>query len=128
MPSFDTSLTARLINAGIPSALAIDVAAAIAAAPISPASVALALTDNSATPGNTTISTPSGRAAFAAAASTVVVTSTIATLASKINVNLEGAPDATLSSVSVTLANGSFTVTGNAAATATKKFSFTVLN
>lgn len=129
MPAADTSLTYRLINAGIPAALATDVAAAIAVAPSNPVTVATPLTDSSATPGNATINTSSGRAAFAAAASTVVVTSSLVTVASKVFVQLEGAADATLTSVlGVTLAAGSFTVTGNATATATKKFSFIVIN
>lgn len=84
-------------------------------------------TDTSGTPGNATINTLSGRAAFAAAGSTVVVTNSTVTAASKVFVSLRGG-DATLVSVRVTPAAGSFTVTGNAAATATTIFDFFVVN
>lgn len=86
------------------------------------------LTDISGTPGNGTSSGVRGRAAFAAAASTIVITSTQVTASSSIFVQLESA-DATLTTIlSVVPAAGSFTVTGNAAATATTKFSFLVIN
>lgn len=86
-------------------------------------------TDISGTPGAGTSSGTRGRAAFAAAASTIVVTSTLVTATSSVFIQLEGAADATLTSVlGVTLAAGSFTVTGNAAATAAKTFSFLVVN
>ena len=84
-------------------------------------------TDTSGTPGNTTINTLSGRAAFAAAGTTVVVTNSTVTAASKVFVSLRGG-DATLTSVRVTPAAGSFTVTGIAAATATTIFDFFVVN
>lgn len=154
MPSFDLSLTGRLINAGIPAALATDVAAAISAAPAFTSAVAItggtingasvgvttpavvkasdfqgAITDISGTPGNGTVNTPTGRAAFAAAGSTVTITSSLVAATSKIMVTLEGAADTTLTGiVGVTPGAGSFVVTGNAAATATKKFSFVVFN
>lgn len=85
-------------------------------------------TDISGTPGNGTSSGLRGRAAFAAAASTVTITSTQVTAASSIFIQLEGAADATLTRVDVTPGAGTFTVTGNAAATAIKKFSFLVIN
>jgi len=84
-------------------------------------------TDISGTPGNGTSSGTRGRAAFAAAGTSVVVTSTLVTAASSVLVQLGGA-DATLTSVRVTAAAGSFTVTGNAAATATTPFDFLVVN
>lgn len=84
-------------------------------------------TDTSGTPGNATINTLSGRAAFAAAGSTVVITNSTVTATSKVFVSLRGG-DATLTSVRVTPAAGSFTVTGNAAATATTIFDFLVVN
>jgi hypothetical protein len=84
-------------------------------------------TDSSGTPGNATINNLSGRAAFAAAASTVVITNSKVTATSKVFVSLAGG-DATLTSVRVTPAAGSFTVTGNAAATGTKNFDFLVVN
>lgn len=84
-------------------------------------------TDSSGTPGNATINNLSGRAAFAAAGSTVVITNSTVTATSKVFVSLRGG-DATLTSVRVTPAAGSFTVTGNAAATATTIFDFLIVN
>lgn len=84
-------------------------------------------TDSSGTPGNVTNNSPRGRVAVAAAASTVVVTSSLVTAASTILVSLGGA-DATLTSVRVTPAAGSFTVTGNAAATGNTALDFLVVN
>jgi hypothetical protein len=84
-------------------------------------------TDSSGTPGNATINTLSGRAAFAAAGTTVVVTNSTVAATSKVFVSLR-AGDSTLTSVRVTPAAGSFTVTGNAAATATTIFDFFVVN
>ena len=81
--------------------------------------------DLSGTPGNGTAHSTMGKAAFAAAGSTVTITDRFVTAASAVLVQLGGA-DATLTSVRVTPANGSFTVTGNAAATATTPFTFTV--
>jgi hypothetical protein len=91
--------------------------------------LALTRTDSSATPGNVTNNSALGRAAFAVGASTVVVTNSIVTASSEVFVELRGAADATLTSiVGVTVAAGSFTVTGNANATAAKQFSFLVVN
>lgn len=84
-------------------------------------------TDSSGTPGNATINTPRGRAAFAAAGSSVVITNSLVTATSTVLVQLGGA-DATLTTVRVTAAAGSFTVTGNAAATGTTPFDFLVIN
>jgi hypothetical protein len=84
--------------------------------------------DSTGTPGNVTNNSAAGRAAFAAAASTVVVTNALVLAADTVMVTLLGAADATLTGiVGVTVAAGSFTVTGNAAATATKGFMFTVI-
>jgi len=84
-------------------------------------------TDSSGTPGNVTNNSPRGRAAFAAAGSSVVVTNSLVAATSTVLVSLGGS-DATLTSVRVTPAAGSFTVTGNAAATATTVFDFLVVN
>ena len=84
-------------------------------------------TDISGTPGNGTASTARGRAAFAAAAASVVITSTLVTATSSIFVQLN-TTDTTLTSVSVVAAAGSFTVTGDAAATAITTFDFHVIN
>jgi len=85
-----------------------------------------ALTDGSGTPGNVTQNVARGRAAFAAAASSVVVTNSQVAANSTVLVSLRGG-DATLTSVRVTPAAGSFTVTGNAAATATTIFDYVVI-
>lgn len=91
-------------------------------------SLKLSYTDNSGTPGNTTINTPSGRAAIATGASTCQVTSSIVTAISKVMVNLESA-DATLTTILHTIPGaGSFTVTGSANATGNCTFSFVIFN
>ena len=97
------------------------------AAAVKTSNLAATNTDSSGTPGNVTNNSPRGRAAFAAAGSTVVVTSSLVTAASTILVLLGGA-DATLTSVRVGAAAGSFTVTGNAAATGITRFDFLVVN
>lgn len=84
-------------------------------------------TDSSGTPGNATNNNLSGRAAFAAAASTCVITNSKVTAASKVFVQII-TNDATLKSCVALPAAGSFTVTGNAAATGTTVFDFLVVN
>jgi hypothetical protein len=86
------------------------------------------ITDSSGTPGNVTNNATRGRAAFAASANTCVVTSNQVTANSMIIVTLRAA-DATLTTIlHVVTAAGSFTVTGNAAATAAAAFDFLVVN
>lgn len=82
--------------------------------------------DRSSTPGNVTINTPQGRAAFAAGGTQVVVTNALVTAQHTVLVSL-GGTDATLLHLRVTAANGSFTVRGNAAATGITPFDFAVL-
>lgn len=90
--------------------------------------LAMTRTDSSGTPGNVTNNSALGRAAFAAAGTSVVVTNSTVTATSEVFVNLI-TTDATLTSCRVTaIAAGSFTVTGNAAATAAATFSFLVVN
>lgn len=90
--------------------------------------LAVTRTDSSGTPGNVTNNNALGRAAFAAAGSSVVVTNSLVTANSEVFVNLI-TTDATLTSIRVTaIGAGSFTVTGNAAATAAATFSFLVVN
>jgi hypothetical protein len=84
-------------------------------------------TDISGTPGNGTSNGTKGRAAFAAGASTVTVNSSIVSTLSTVIVQLGGS-DATLTSVRVVAAAGSFTVTGNATATGVTTFDFLVVN
>lgn len=89
-------------------------------------SFAAAVTDSSGTPGNATQNTDRGRAAFAAAASTVTITNSQVAANSTVLAQLGGA-DATLTSVRVTPGAGSFTVTGNAAATGTTPFDYFII-
>lgn len=90
--------------------------------------LAITRTDSSGTPGNVTNNSGLGRAAFAAAGTSVVVTNSLVTANSEVFVNLI-TTDVTLTSIRVTAVGaGSFTVTGNAAATAAATFSFLVVN
>jgi hypothetical protein len=98
-----------------------------APAAVKTTNLAATYSDSSGTPGSASNNNPRGRAAFAAAASSVVITSSLVTAASTILVSL-GGNDATLTSIRVTPAAGSFTVTGNAAATATTPFDWVVVN
>ena len=82
-------------------------------------------TDSSGTPGNATANTALGRSAIAASATACVVTNNLVSSASVVQVSLETA-DATATRVIVVPANGSFTVTANAAATGTTKFNWLV--
>lgn len=136
MPATDTSLIGGLVEIGVPNALAVDVAARLAATDIGTGGTPVAAkvrdlqanyTDISGTPGNGTANTTSGKAAFAGAGTTVTVTNSLVTAASKVFVQLGGA-DATLTTVRVTPGSGSFVVTGNAAATGTTPFTFLVVN
>jgi hypothetical protein len=89
--------------------------------------VAITRTDSTGTPGNVTNNSALGRAAIAAAATTCVVTNSLVTANSEVFVEMIS-NDTTLTSIRVTVAAGSFTVTGNAAATAATSFRFLVLN
>jgi hypothetical protein len=78
------------------------------------------------TVGAQTISKPFGTVNFAAGATTLVVTNTTVTTTSKIFVQVCGT-DATAISARVTRANGSFTITLNAAATAETAVAFFIV-
>lgn len=91
--------------------------------------VRVAYTDSTGTPGAATINKTAGRVKFAAAAVTLVVTNNTCFATSIINVNLEGAADATATRAFVSAQiNGSFTITLNAAATAATTVSFQITN
>lgn len=92
-----------------------------------PPAYVIAITDTSGTPGNATINTQSGRAAIAAAGTTVTITSSLCTAASKVELQLETV-DATCKSLVVVPGAGSFVVTANAATTGICKFSFIINN
>jgi ribosomal protein L27 len=79
------------------------------------------------TTGARTINLPSGKVNFAAGDLTLVVTNSIVTTASIVQVQVEGT-DLTAISARVTPAAGSFTITLNAPATAETKVNFTVIN
>lgn len=83
--------------------------------------------DNSGSPGNTTINTPRGRAAIAAAASTCVVTNSSVVATSSVFVTPR-TNDSTGIPLLAVAAAGSFTVTAKAAATANLPFDFLVVN
>lgn len=98
-----------------------------------PKKITLWATDNSASPGATTINKPSGRGAIASGASACVVTNSTVTAASIVTVQLETSAAGVGGLVCVP-ASGSFTVTsvnGTGAVTVTTanaKFSFIVHN
>jgi hypothetical protein len=84
--------------------------------------------DASGTPGAATINEPSGKVAIAAGASSVVVTNNLVT-ASSIIIPVLQVADATLTQIlRVVPGAGSFTITGNANATAATKVAFIVIN
>lgn len=119
----------------VPSAVAITggtvngaTVGATTRAAVSATTIASTATDSTGTPGNVTNNSANGRAAFAAAGTAVVVTCSAVAAADTVQVTLLGAADATLLYIAgVTVAAGSFTVTGNAAATAAKSFMYTVI-
>lgn len=85
-------------------------------------------TDGSATPGAATINAVRGKAAIAIGAASVVITNSKVSATSQVIVVLEN-NDATLTFLkSVVPGAGSFTVTGNANATAAVNFKFVVVN
>jgi len=96
---------------------------------LSTPAVLLPSTDSSGTPGAATANTASGRAAIAAGTSSVVVANSLVTAASRIFVQKTGSSfDATLTAaLQVAAGAGSFTVYGNAAATADVPFNWWVL-
>lgn len=84
--------------------------------------------DDSAVAGNRTVNRLRGKNAIAAAASSVVITNNLVTANSQVLCSLEQI-DGTLTQIlTVVPGAGSFTVTGNAAATADTKFSWVVMN
>jgi hypothetical protein len=85
-------------------------------------------TDSSGTPGAATINKPSGKSAIAAGASSVTITNNTVT-ASSIVIPVLMTSDATLTSIQrCVVSAGSFTITGNAAATAATTVGWWVLN
>lgn len=89
--------------------------------------VRVGFSNTTAVPGAATINKSAGRVLLAAGQISLVVTSSYAFATSIVGVTLETA-DATFTRVTVTPAAGSFTITGNAAATAAVTMSFSILN
>lgn len=89
--------------------------------------IRLSYTDNSGMPGSTTINKTAGRVAIAAGQTSITVTNSCCFSTSIIDINVETV-DATLTRANVTPGTGSFTITGNAAATGNVKLSFIVNN
>jgi hypothetical protein len=79
------------------------------------------------TTGNQTINLPSGSVNFAAAATSITVTNSLATTTSHIFCTIE-TNDATATIKNVVRASGSFTINLNAAATAETRVGFLVIN
>lgn len=79
-------------------------------------------------PGNATLNTPTGRSAFAAAVSAVTITNNLVSATSIVLPVLQTV-DGTLTQILTCVpASGSFTCTGNAAATGTTNFGWMVIN
>lgn len=89
--------------------------------------VRIGYTDTTATPGAVTINKPAGRVKMAAGQTTLVVTSSYAFASSIIHINIETA-DATFTRCIPVPAAGSFSITGNAAATAAVNISYEIRN
>ena len=83
--------------------------------------------DSSATPGNQTSNTPSGRCSIAAAGATVTVINSLVTAASRVFASV-GTNDATALIKNVVPGAGSFVVTMNAAVTGTTSINWLVIN
>ena len=83
--------------------------------------------DSTGTPGTSSLNTPAGRSAFAASTSTCTINNNLVSISDHVFVQLRSV-DATLSVIkTVVVANGSFTVTGNVAATGAVIFSWFVV-
>jgi hypothetical protein len=84
-------------------------------------------TDSTGTPGAATINKPTGKSAIAIGASSVVITNSLVTAASRVIIT-QHARDATCKELIAVPAAGSFTVSGTANATAALPFSWQVSN
>lgn len=84
-------------------------------------------TDSTGTPGAATINRPTGKSAIAAGASSVVITNSLVTSASRVLIT-QHARDATCKELIAVPAAGSFTVSGTANATAALPFSWEISN
>jgi len=96
-------------------------------APLGLTNFGTASADSSATPGNQTSNTPSGRCSIAATGTSVTVTNNLVTTASRIFVTV-ASNDTTAVLKNVVPGAGSFVVTLNAATTATTNINWFVVN
>lgn len=87
---------------------------------------AMDITDSSGTPGAATINKPAGICSFGAGTASFVVTNNLVTASSIVMAQLQ-TNDTTLTFIkSVICGSGSFTITGNANATATTKVAWAI--
>ena len=84
-------------------------------------------TDSSGTPGAATIAKPSGKSAFKAAESTLVITNSLVGTGTKVFFSLERL-DGTLGAVAVVCTANTITFTGTSTATATTKINWFIIN
>ncbi len=96
--------------------------------PVNAASgLVLGYTDSSGTPGAASTTTPRGRAAIAASASSVVITNALCLATSTVLIAPKQV-DSTLINWGVAPGAGSFTLTGNTTANATFIFDYVIIN
>lgn len=92
------------------------------------AEVTMAATDSSGTPGAATVNKPSGQAAIAAAAGSVVITNSLAKTTSVITATLQATDTTCVAIKNVIPASGSFTINVNAACTGNTKVGWVLFN
>lgn len=120
--------TPAQVAAGVPTSILTTSAGAPVFGATDAGGLLVMNTDASGTPGAATINKPSGKVAIALGVASVVVTNSLVTANSTILAVVQSA-DATLTFIkSVVPTTGSFTITGNAAATANCKVAFFVFN
>lgn len=132
MPNHPISVALGATPAEAAAALATSVLGTSAGVPVISATSSAGLTvrssDSSGSPGAVTINRPSGKCAIALGASSVVVTNSLVTASSTVLAVLQTTDAALLYIKSVVPGSGSFTITGNATATAAVTVAFLVIN
>jgi hypothetical protein len=113
---------------GVTGATTLSSTLAVTGATTHTGKVSFDATDSSGTPGAATVNKPSGQASIAIGTDSVVITNSLVTATSVVVAVLQFV-DATLTQIlSVVPGAGSFTVTGNANATAATKVGWIVFN
>jgi len=126
-PTSDTYYRLEMLGAGS-CEYVVGTAPVLTNAPVNAANgLVLGYTDSSGVPGAATTTTPRGRAAIAASASSAVITNALCVATSTVLLNLKTV-DATATRLTVVAAAGSFTVTANAGATGTTVFDYVIIN